>query len=415
MAHAREIVNTRCLKNVYRPTTGHYCNHEQYYTGADTACYPSTFDNVVSWRDASVHNTRDKYGWRKPSAYLYYRHRWQRSAGTNERYRPASCSSWYLDYPTGRYYPSQEFRASTAQFPPGSIIELAARQELRNKLLAKANRTEFDLGVALGEGRETYRMVRDTVLGIKDFFSDMKKGRLGQAAKRLLKQNPADAWLQYRYGWLPAVNDIQNAVNLWEKYMDGEYTKLRFHVKSQVVRPWSSGDTISPNTSGPSLQRATHGAFKVKGRYDYQVNDDFYVGKAACGVHNLGSILWNLATLSFVVDWLVSVGDYLEAWTRQGALTYLGGTQTFVFEGAELSRWVDGNGYVIHNAAPKPMEHEMFKFQRWVESDPKPGLTVDPDVLLGLWSDTRIYDAVALLYSTVRGGTESRKRFRYLR
>lgn len=410
MAHPTTITFESPPKYFIRPQYARVRCDEKVIYEASKSCYGPEYGTQL-YRSASVHNAKDAFGWRKPSAYTYHKHRFQNSGGAG-RFTEEDCASSYLtwDEPLGQFTPIWNWRPERLEFPPGFIIQQAGRTELRNKLLAKANRVEFDLGVALGEGRETYTMIRDAIKGIAEFFRDMRKGRFGIAAKRLLDVNPFAAWLQYRWGWLPTVYDVYDAANWWEKHLDGTYSKLRFYTHSKVERPLSNRRVSAPYYYAPEFESVTNGVWTMKGRYDWQVNDLNYVSAASCGMHNVLTIGWELLTLSHVLDWFISVGDFLEAWTRQGAFTYLGGTHTSVYEGMELGRWIDGNGYRIH-VPQGPLENKMFSFQRWVETNPKPGLTVDPDTMLGLWSSDRIMDAVSLLAVTVFGNTSGKPRW----
>jgi len=63
------------------------------------------------------------------------------------------------------------------------------------------------------------------------------------------------------------------------------------------------------------------------------------------GVANPLSLLWELTTLSFVVDWFTGIGDFLDSLTASFGLSYLWGYET---------RYVRGQFTVLHDMLTPP-------------------------------------------------------------
>ena len=124
------------------------------------------------------------------------------------------------------------------------------------------------------------------------------------------------------------------------------------------------------------------------------LNNQDYVYLDALGLQPLPTA-WELLPFSFVADWFLNIGTFLEAWTTKEGWSFLAGSQSVVGEYTEFAQILDGSGG--YKVTCPPLINELFEFQRTTLSDPNPQLALNPQFLNGMVSNLRIADAVSLL------------------
>jgi len=165
-----------------------------------------------------------------------------------------------------------------------------------SRFLGKVRDERANLAVDIAEGRQTYKMVAsamDTIVGYA------KKIPVGPVSVM------ANAWLAYKYGWLPAFQTIYGVANftktnLLQRQITSSYVKQTNHGGLSHV---NQGRTIV-TPSGYTTQKIRYGARLVlrnPGMYDVQRLTSL----------NPAVIAWELVPFSFVFDWFYDVGGFL--------------------------------------------------------------------------------------------------------
>lgn len=175
--------------------------------------------------------------------------------------------------------------------------------ECLDKFYEKVKKSETNIALTLGEGRETGRMFK-ALRSVDSIVKAIRKSR------KLLKTNPslllAQTHLSIKYGWQPLLNDVWNYAN-WTY----ETFSLGVPIKARRRKRFKVSDIRYPQ----SYQRS-----HVRGEETYSceievvcyVDDPNWFTVSRLTSLNPASIAWELTTLSFVVDWLYDVGGYLE-------------------------------------------------------------------------------------------------------
>ncbi len=210
----------------------------------------------------------------------------------------------------------------------------------------------FNLAIFLGEGKESLRTITDAASRIYRAAKEVKKGRITNAANILIgggkspggkrrnnrkvfssvKQDTKDFasnWLQLQYGWLPLLKDVFSAAKHLAYLQNRPFTATYRVSKSAY---WTGTDTI-----GPGFSDKYTGWVKESHRLVAKVTS---VNEAALiGLTNPAAVAWELIPYSFVFDWFIPVGNYLEAMNLRGALS-----GSFV-----LTKYKDGRVYNVFN------------------------------------------------------------------
>ncbi|DAD50542.1 TPA_asm: maturation protein [ssRNA phage Gerhypos.4_13] len=195
--------------------------------------------------------------------------------------------------------------------------------KLRDKIFGEG----FNMLVFLGEGRESLQTITESARRITQSFKFLKQGRVGAAAETLLNGKPrkggtkvnrkqvteewlASNWLQLKYGWEPLVNDIYAAAAhfAYMQHRDQTQVFVRGAHKNWVPKSLSTG--------------YTHDGFATFGkRIKAKITRINKV--AALGLTNPASLVWEKLPYSFVFDWVIPLGAYLDALNLDRSLTGL--------------------------------------------------------------------------------------------
>lgn len=187
---------------------------------------------------------------------------------------------------------------------------------LRGKLRARVH-ASFNLAVTLGEARESLRTITQSATRIFKAYRALKKGRVNSALNELLgargrrrhfvdKKNFADNWLQVKYGWLPLYRDVFNAVEHLA-YLRNRPFESKFRVRAKKT---FAG--IKPGTGYSGMSEA-----RIQVIANIKSVNEFKLA----GLADPLSLGWELLPFSFVADWFIPVGDYLEGQAIGSAIT----------------------------------------------------------------------------------------------
>lgn len=165
-----------------------------------------------------------------------------------------------------------------------------------SRFLGKVRDERANLAVDLAEGRQTYQMVAsamDTIIGYA------KRIPVGPVSVM------ANAWLAYKYGWLPAYQTLYGVANytrtnLLQRQITSSYTKYTNHAGLSHTNQGRYIET----PSGYTTQKIRWGARLVLR------NPSMYDVQRLTSLNPL-AIAWELVPFSFVFDWFYDVGGFL--------------------------------------------------------------------------------------------------------
>lgn len=193
--------------------------------------------------------------------------------------------------------------------------------KLQSKLVEAIRGHDFNLGVAVAEGKQTVNMAKDALLKIGTAFVALKRGNFALAARQFgtktipnSKLKPSDIsgrWLELQFGWIPLLSDVKAAAEA--------YHKLSSPPKVDVIRV-SHRSAVSKQTG--SDQYKTWQAISLETRtITYRLTESLSDARSL-GLLDPASVAWELVPYSFVVDWFLPIGNYLE---NLNALPFLTG------------------------------------------------------------------------------------------
>lgn len=214
------------------------------------------------------------------------------------------------------------------------------------RAMAKVGGSDFDGGVEIGELRETLAMLRRPFSSLRDFL--FSKGKRNVPAHTLLalceryKRNPtrflsesgksvADTWLEIRYGLRPLLNSIQSVMELVEKRAN-KLNGTNIRSKSATWEDQLTNIVNLPATYWRaecyikrSLDVEAHVRIRAKVYYT-EVLPRSKAVRYGLAPQFIPEIMWELTRLSFVLDWIFSIGPWLGSYRVKPGIKILGNT-----------------------------------------------------------------------------------------
>lgn len=190
---------------------------------------------------------------------------------------------------------------------------------LINRLKTKVRGSDFNMGVFLGEGHETLRMIGDSALTIASSLRSLRKGDVYGATRTLLKNGKplyrgplnrvvirrgavdqlSSNLLALQWGWIPLVQDMRSGAELLAHTLNVPFqtrNRVSINKKSKI--------------SGSYFEMA--GGVVISKQIIAILSERESVPKLT-GLLDPLSVAWELAPLSMLVDYVTPIGSWLEA------------------------------------------------------------------------------------------------------
>lgn len=210
----------------------------------------------------------------------------------------------------------------------------SARESNTTKLYDQLKSQDFNAAVTLAQIGETSKTISDVAVMAAKLLVAFKKGDVRSAQKVLAtlagsKKAVSSSYLQYTYGIAPLLGDIDGAARaLAELPSMLSYVK----VKAKTKRELPLYELILEDTDTAYTAIRITGSIELKSLANFKVvgvasRDASLVGISKTSLLEVG---WELIPYSFVVDWLLPIGNYLESLSATAGLEIDWMTETIV-------------------------------------------------------------------------------------
>lgn len=200
---------------------------------------------------------------------------------------------------------------------------------------AKIYASGYDALTFIAELRDTVRMFRGIVPQIADLIRRRKRDPRWDPSDTL--GDVANKWMEGRYGWRTLMYDLEDLKKLLADI--GDKRRRRWSESVGSTNEWTETEVVSCSSAYATwdVNVATQWQLGVRGT----VIADIDPPRVA---FNPALTAWELTKLSFVVDWLVNIGGWLES------LSFLAYKSEYV---AAAGYYVRGVRHVtVSNAVP---------------------------------------------------------------
>lgn len=273
-------------------------------------------------------------------------------------------------------------RASLGQTPnsyvasySGTLNDRGSSNAALQRTLMKSKAMSVNLGQAYAERKQTVNLMMSSVnrliaLALALKKGDVKKARnlVGQfkdaksvsildrtgtrvVAKRLtrVRKSPkrevtpetfANLWLEFQYGWKPFLSDIYGSCEL---IADTYYRKKPMQVSTQIPFSFKQAAELEDYTNLEGSTFYSYRTLAEEGRsrvvLQFREEDDVNRFLTRTGIANPALLAWELLPYSFVLDWFVPVGAYLNALDATVGLNFIRGATTVSGTRSVESTW----------------------------------------------------------------------------
>jgi len=314
-------------------------------------------------------------------------------------------------YYSGNWQPQSTFwgyplrwRANYRDYGSAATQDTTVGSMVRCSAAAKANAPEADIAMMLAESGETMAMLGGLLGGLLRPWKLLHKLPRGMSSPKRISSYLSSKWLEYRYGIMPTLMDIQSLHDLYVndviRPVDQIRKKSAMKSKPKELILTEAAGYSDPYVTGIGYQWMTrvYQESKVSSHVYYRVK--CHNPNLGGGLHNIFPLAWELVPYSFVIDWFFNIGDFLRVSYPNPDNTELGNTIGYKEVITQITDLVNVycamSGYTYRTSWNQAVVHQTFdiwsKFTRVVNT-PLPSF---PLVDYGLDNVKHIIDGVTL-------------------
>jgi hypothetical protein len=188
-------------------------------------------------------------------------------------------------------------------FPPtGSWpVSKPVPKDWSTGVLLQLKDTRMNLGTYLAEYRETCSQFGSLAKDMFHIFNEVRTGKFSKIVKRIQSHTTlgdlANAKLAYAFGIAPTMSDLSEALD-----------RLNSNENLSLFRRFTYKQDCDDNLD----YQAWQGNYKIKQRIVYYMEMDTNIDPNFTA-GNPAETLWEAIPFSFVIDWMIPIGDYLSA------------------------------------------------------------------------------------------------------
>lgn len=197
----------------------------------------------------------------------------------------------------------------------------------------KLKNQKVDLATELSQAMLTVNMIADLSKRLVSVLLSLRKLDLVGAFLKLFptsRKEAANDFLVWQYGIKPLISDINGAAEHLAEYLSKmQPVKSNGHAKRTVN---TSVDSVV-NGLQTNVTRST--TIRVKYGSSFGISDDVERQVSQLGFTNPAQVLWELVPYSFVVDWFLPIGNFMESLSALKGLNLIESYKTVFIEETE--------------------------------------------------------------------------------
>jgi hypothetical protein len=240
-----------------------------------------------------------------------------------------------------------EFGLFTLKYSPPAPLS-AHLPQARNKALlrlidAAESQMEANLAQDIVQIGKTVSLIADVAKRTRKSVLSLKKGNFPEAARQLWGADrprygkmgspkhgasTADNWLAMQYGWKPLLQSIEGSIKALSKLNFGSTDIQR--VTASATFDQQDDSTFPMHTTGvPGVgKHSVYQQTKSKFVLRFRVASPLQAFMAQTGFTNPVNLAWELLPFSFVADWFLPIGPWLETFSSWDGLAFMDGSET---------------------------------------------------------------------------------------
>lgn len=229
------------------------------------------------------------------------------------------------------YYPGATLPAGTGKADTIAVKRLQG---------AIGSGVQQNLAESLATLGQTLDMLQGNLQKITGSLTALRGGNIPKAVKILFgNANPryrqrggpkvgmdlAKNWLELQYGWKPLINDVHWVM---QKLAKDDLSNHRVGRTTTSGSEWSQSTTQLNHVNYPTVKvgsKVVTSHTTVKYKISWSVSSQLKLLLSQAGFTNPVALTWELLPFSFVVDWFLPIGPYLEQISAWDGLSFHSG------------------------------------------------------------------------------------------
>lgn len=204
--------------------------------------------------------------------------------------------------------------------------------ECKQKMLE----SKMDLAESLVDMDKTVMLIAERAMTVLLAWQHMRKGNhkkalevLGISKKSLNSKSAAEAWLEVQYAWLPLLNDVYSGVEVVKDLL-GDPLAHHTYAKRRVKEPLWAPKLSPQNNEWTGVSQSATSLCEVETKFRFRVENSLLAYITGFKLSNPLYVFWVAMPFTFVVDWFLPIGDWLDSLTATHGLQFVDGYQTTV-------------------------------------------------------------------------------------
>jgi len=212
--------------------------------------------------------------------------------------------------------------------------------------LLKLRDQKVNLALSLAEFDKTASLIAERSRSLLLSYRALRSGQLTKAWQ-LIGLHPGNAGksvaktvLEVQYGWRPLMQDISGAYDQLRKPLQNAGILVNVLSEAKDTSKDFSNDRVDvadSNGRGYAFRKVDTSIFSVaRVSLYYRVKNESLKLASAVGLTNPLTIAWELIPYSFVIDWFLPLGNFLDALDATQGTDFVSGTLTSFVKGSRL-------------------------------------------------------------------------------
>lgn len=254
--------------------------------------------------------------------------------------------------------------------PPGPQHNAAVLNKAISNVVKNAQLDiQANLAQDFAQINQTVRLIGNTMNRIIGSIGALKRGNFPGAIQALVdgtnytrrlrnaKFSPTSSlarnWLELQYGWKPLLKDVDGSMRSTAQLIAQDRSIQLVRGSSNMnlqTRGLLSGLGGNPGEWEVNTRHSARIGFR------YKIDDHLKAYLAQTGFTNPINLAWEILPFSFVVDWFLPIGPYLETISSFDGLSFLDGYQTQFTKQVVHANW--HRPTILAPGSPNEVTHE---------------------------------------------------------
>lgn len=206
-------------------------------------------------------------------------------------------------------------------------------QDLEAKVIgrfySKVANCHVNAAQALAEAGQTASLIGSTISRLARAIAALRRGNIIKAIKTIGPNSPkgvAQDVLAFQYGVRPLISDIDGALKKLAEAENLEFDVIATATKEVPLQTFTQSLTTGPRHTNRLSKKAI---VTVRYKARLRISNQKLREAATLGFTNPANILWELTPWSFVVDWLIPIGNWLQSLSAFDGVTVVSWHKTY--------------------------------------------------------------------------------------